>query len=93
MVNICPCAFIEIASCVVHIAPQEVQIQKDEEKNMEKASTKQEILERLKRELPNLEKRFGVRQIALYGSFARQDQKKKSDVDILVELSRISGTF
>jgi len=91
--NICPCAFIEIASCVVHIAPQEVQIQKDEEKNMEKASTKQEILERLKRELPYLQKRFGVRQIALYGSFARQDQKKKSDVDILVELSRISGTF
>lgn len=27
---------------------------------MEKASTKQEILERLKGELPNLEKRFGV---------------------------------
>lgn len=32
-----------------------------------------------------IKKRFGVRRIGLFGSFARGEQKDTSDVDILVE--------
>lgn len=47
--------------------------------------TREEILEFLKKEKCNLEKRFGIDQIGLFGSFSRQEQKEDSDVDILVE--------
>ncbi|MEX2684832.1 MAG: nucleotidyltransferase family protein [Candidatus Sigynarchaeota archaeon] len=33
---------------------------------------------------PHLKERFNVREIGIFGSFARGEQKKKSDIDILV---------
>ena len=39
----------------------------------------------LKRHEREIKKRFGVRRIGLFGSFARGEQKDTSDVDILVE--------
>jgi predicted nucleotidyltransferase len=39
----------------------------------------------LKRHEVEIKKRFGVRRIGLFGSFARGEQKDTSDVDILVE--------
>ena len=33
-------------------------------------------------------KNFGVRELGLFGSFAREEQQLSSDVDILVELER-----
>lgn len=38
-------------------------------------------------------KRFGVREIGVFGSFARGDQEATSDVDVLVELAPGHETF
>jgi uncharacterized protein len=45
---------------------------------------KQEILARLAENSALLQK-FHVRRIGLFGSYARQEQKKRSDIDLLVE--------
>ena len=44
----------------------------------------EKIVAILKRELPNLQADFGVETLALFGSYLRQEQKKTSDVDLLV---------
>ena len=46
---------------------------------------KNEILEFLVKNKNEMQKRFSVKRIGLFGSFARGDQHEKSDVDILVE--------
>lgn len=58
---------------------------------MEKALTKEAILKILADELPYLRQRYGVVRIALYGSFAHGSPTRKSDVDLLVKLSRPLG--
>lgn len=58
---------------------------------MSKKLAKEDIFERLKRELPYLQEKYGVERIALYGSFARSEQAEKSDVDLLVELAKPLG--
>lgn len=45
----------------------------------------------LRKRLPDLYERYGVRRIALYGSFSRDAHGAKSDVDLLVELSTPLG--
>ncbi len=35
--------------------------------------------------------KFGVRQVAIYGSFAKGRQTKRSDIDLLVELEKPLG--
>ena len=47
--------------------------------------TKQQIIEILASCKPEVEKNFGVKRMALFGSYARGEQKPDSDVDILVE--------
>ena len=49
-----------------------------------------EILEFLKQEKQNLNKEFGVIDIAVFGSFAKNENINSSDVDILVEFDKIS---
>lgn len=49
--------------------------------------TKGQILSRLAADRTDFEKRFSVRRIGLFGSFARGAARPDSDVDILVELS------
>ncbi len=46
----------------------------------------EEILTVLDHKKPELERRFGVRRIGLYGSYARGTQTEKSDIDLVVEL-------
>jgi predicted nucleotidyltransferase len=53
--------------------------------------TKNEILPLLRKELPYLRDKYGVRRMALYGSCARGTAGAKSDVDLLVDLSRPLG--
>jgi len=53
--------------------------------------TKEKILQRLRNELPYLREKYGVEKIALYGSFAKGVQTKKSDIDILVQLVKPLG--
>jgi len=51
----------------------------------------EDIISILKRELPRLKDEYGVEKIALYGSFAKGNPKKTSDVDILVDIRRPIG--
>ena len=45
----------------------------------------QDILATLRVHLPELQERYGVRTLGLFGSYARGMQKTNSDVDLLVE--------
>jgi hypothetical protein len=53
--------------------------------------TKAEILRILQKEKPELMRRYGLKRLALFGSYAREDQREDSDVDILVEIEPSIG--
>ena len=53
--------------------------------------TREEILNLLSKNKPELEKHFKIKTIALFGSYARGDQRDNSDVDILVEVDPSIG--
>ena len=55
------------------------------------APSREEIISILKKEMPYLKERYGVERIVLYGSFAKGNPKKSSDVDILVDIKRPIG--
>jgi predicted nucleotidyltransferase len=46
-----------------------------------------ELKEIIKQHRQELEQRFKVKTIAIFGSYARGEQTKESDVDVLVEFS------
>lgn len=48
-----------------------------------------EIEEILKEHKEELYKKYKVIEIGLFGSFARKEQKKRSDIDILVEFEKV----
>ena len=48
--------------------------------------SRQDILRFLAHSKSELERRFGVRRIGLYGSYASGTQQENSDVDLVVEL-------
>jgi uncharacterized protein len=58
---------------------------------MNNTVTKGRILGKLRKELPHLRERYGVEKIAIYGSYAKGKPRKKSDVDILVQLMKPLG--
>ncbi len=58
---------------------------------MKEPLNKEKILHILRKELPYLRERYGVEGIAIYGSFAKGNQTKKSDIDILVQLVKPLG--
>jgi len=60
---------------------------------MKKVQTKDELLEVLRNCRQGLAERFGVVDLAVFGSYAIEQQKKRSDVDILVELDKSHKTF
>ena len=53
--------------------------------------TKEEILKMLAKDKAEIQKRFKVSKMALFGSYARGDQQPDSDVDILVEIDPSIG--
>lgn len=53
--------------------------------------TKEEILKILTDDKPLLQEQFKVSKIALFGSYARGDQRQDSDVDIFVEVDPSIG--
>jgi len=53
--------------------------------------TRQELIKILKEEQPFLKSRFGVKKMAIFGSFAKDQATAKSDVDIFVKFSRSVG--
>ena len=46
---------------------------------------KSHIIALLRTHKPHLKRKFGVTKIALFGSYARDEQKKTSDIDLLIE--------
>lgn len=50
----------------------------------------EEILGRLRAEQTYLGEHFGVKKIALFGSYARGDFNENSDIDILIEVEKKS---
>jgi predicted nucleotidyltransferase len=49
------------------------------------------IFEILKKHKSELEDKYGLSQLAIFGSYARRQQRENSDVDILVEFNRPIG--
>ena len=60
------------------------------QKNEANQLTKDSIIAFLRKNKPYLEKEFGVTKIALYGSYVRGEQTPKSDIDLIIEVSKPS---
>ncbi|HLR26623.1 MAG TPA: nucleotidyltransferase family protein [Fodinibius sp.] len=46
------------------------------------------IIQYLSKHKPEFKKEFGVTKIGLFGSYARRENRKSSDIDIVVELKK-----
>ncbi len=53
--------------------------------------TREKLIERLRKESSSLKTDFGVKRIAIFGSFADNTQTSRSDVDVVVELNMPLG--
>jgi hypothetical protein len=51
----------------------------------------QTMADRLRLELPRLRREYAVRSLGLFGSYVRGEQRRGSDLDVLVEFSRVPG--
>jgi len=58
---------------------------------MKNLLTQKEVLEILRNNLPFLKEKYGVRKIAIFGSFAKEIQKEDSDIDIIIEFEKPIG--
>lgn len=54
-------------------------------------SARDQILETLRRQHAELQRRYPIRRLALFGSWARGDAREDSDVDVLVEVDASIG--
>ncbi|MBA7505526.1 hypothetical protein ES706_04194 [subsurface metagenome] len=54
---------------------------------------KEEIIKKIKENLPFLKEIFNVKIIGLFGSYVRGEQREESDVDILVDFLKPIGFF
>lgn len=52
---------------------------------------REEIIKKLREELPFLKKEFGIKKIGVFGSFIKGTQKEDSDIDIIVEFEKSIG--
>lgn len=55
--------------------------------------TQQEIIYFLHQHQSELDEKFGIEQLALFGSFAKDEQNEKSDVDLLVVKMKKKNAF
>jgi uncharacterized protein len=54
---------------------------------------KPEIIDIIKSSKPEMQARFGVNKVGLFGSCVHEQQKRRSDIDILVSFSRDIDLF
>jgi len=54
---------------------------------------KQEIISIIKKSKREMKALYGVRKVGLFGSYVREQQRKSSDIDILVSFSRDIDLF
>lgn len=52
---------------------------------------REEIMRILQEHKAELREKYGVREIGLFGSYVRGEQRRRSDVDILVEFDVVPG--
>jgi hypothetical protein len=52
-----------------------------------------EIINKLREHLPEISLRFQVKSLAIFGSYVQGLQRKKSDLDILVEFNEVPSFF
>jgi len=57
----------------------------------QRASDMNAAIESLRKAMPELAARYGVKRLALFGSFVRGEQEATSDIDMVVELKRPLG--
>lgn len=53
--------------------------------------TKKYIIDFLKFHKKELEEKFGVQKIGLFGSYARDEQREDSDIDIAIEIKSVNS--
>ncbi|MEW6196538.1 MAG: nucleotidyltransferase family protein [Bacteroidota bacterium] len=53
--------------------------------------TREEILKILKKNKSYLQKKYHVSEIGIFGSYSRNEQKRNSDIDLLVSLKKPLG--
>jgi len=54
---------------------------------------KQEIIKIIRNSKPEIESHYGVQRVGLFGSYVREKQGKRSDIDILVAFNRDIDLF
>jgi predicted nucleotidyltransferase len=54
---------------------------------------KREIIDIIRSNKREMESRYGVQRLGLFGSYVREQQRKKSDIDILVTFNRDIDLF
>ncbi len=57
------------------------------------AFQREKIFQTLRDHLPELQEHYGVSEIWLFGSYLRSEQRKRSDLDLLVEFHRVPSFF
>ena len=55
---------------------------------MTRESRLQKFITALRRELPSLEKQYNVATLEVFGSYVRHEQRRSSDLDILVTFTK-----
>ena len=55
--------------------------------------TLEEIKQTLKEKMPEIKKIYGVKNLYIFGSYVRGEQRPDSDIDILVEFEKGKKTF
>ena len=54
---------------------------------------KREIIDIIRNSKPEIEARYGVQRLGLFGSYVREQQRRKSDIDLLVTFNRDIDLF
>lgn len=54
---------------------------------------KDQVIQKLSSQMPYLKDKFFVKEIGVFGSVARSEQKLGSDIDVLVDFSQPIGVF
>lgn len=49
--------------------------------------TRERLLQQLQNQLPYLKQTYGIHRLGLFGSYARSEQTKESDIDLVYELT------
>jgi len=52
---------------------------------------KSAILSELRKVKPELEQKYGLKEIALFGSYSRDEQTPESDIDLFVDFREVSA--